>query len=199
MLTSRPFKKAALFTCVALLFLSGLAAHAADGPVVSIQTNKGEIKVQLDPENAPLTVENFMQYVTDGFYDGTVFHRVIDGFMIQGGGFTENLQKKPTRDTIKNEAANGLTNKRGTISMARRNDPHSASAQWFINHADNGDFLDQGKTGDGWGYAVFGEVISGMEVVDEIAKSKTGKRIELPGSNDVPLYTVLIEKVTVVD
>lgn len=190
---SRRFLAVALLSALVALPTLG---QDAQGPVVSLQTNHGEIVIQLQQDKSPLTVANFLEYVNSGFYDGTVFHRVVDGFMIQGGGFTENLVKKPVNDPVKNEAENGLTNARGTIAMARTRDPHSATAQFFINHADNGEFLDQGNTGDGWGYAVFGYVVGGMEVVDEIAKVKTGKRIEVPNM-PVPVEAVIIQKAVV--
>lgn len=136
-------------------------------PRVALETNHGTIVLELNPEKAPITVENFLDYVERGWYDGTVFHRVIDDFMIQGGGFTPDLQKKITRQPIENESKNGLSNKRGTISMARTGDPHSATAQFFINLVDN-DGLD--SSGSSWGYAVFGEIVEGLEVIDSIAK-----------------------------
>ena len=136
-------------------------------PRVALETNHGTIVLELNPEKAPITVENFLDYVERGWYDGTVFHRVIDGFMIQGGGFTPDLQRKITRPEIENESKNGLSNKRGTIAMARTGDPHSATAQFFINLVDN-DGLD--ASGSSWGYAVFGEVVEGIEVIDSIAK-----------------------------
>ena len=158
---------------------------------VVLQTNHGSIQIELDDVKAPKTVANFLQYVADGFFDGTIFHRVIPGFMIQGGGFTETMQQKPTADTIKNEADNGLKNARGTLAMARTNDPHSATAQFFINLADN-DFLDfRSASGNGWGYAVFGKVASGMDVVDTIAKVATGNH---GMHQDVPKEAVIIEK-----
>ena len=136
-------------------------------PRVALETNHGTIVLELNPEKAPITVGNFLDYVERGWYDGTVFHRVIDGFMIQGGGFTADMQKKITRPEIENESKNGLSNKRGTIAMARTGDPHSATAQFFINLVDN-DGLD--ARGSSWGYAVFGEVVEGIEVIDSIAK-----------------------------
>lgn len=163
-------------------------------PQVTIETNKGTILLELNEEKAPKTVENFLQYVRDGFYQGTIFHRVIDGFMIQGGGFTQDLQPKSTRAPIPNEANNGLKNSRGTIAMARTADPHSATAQFFINVADN-DFLDYPGS-DGWGYAVFGKVIQGMEVVDAIAKAPTTSR---RGYQNVPKENVVIEKIEIIE
>jgi len=151
--------------------------------VVLFETNLGPIKIKLNPEKAPKSVENFLKYVDEGFYNGTIFHRVIKGFMIQGGGFTSDLNQKETHATIKNEANNGLKNKRGTLAMARTMDPHSASSQFFINHADNA-FLDfKAESPQGWGYAVFGEVTEGMDVVDKIAETRTGNK---KGYDDVP-------------
>lgn len=177
-----------------LLFSLFSTATWAEKVEVSMRTSMGEIRMSLDKEKAPKTVENFIQYVKDGFYDGTIFHRVIKGFMIQGGGFTEAMEKKQTRDPIQNEAKNGLKNRRGTIAMARTSAPHSATAQFFINHKDN-DFLDY-PSRDGWGYAVFGEVTQGMDVVDKIADQSTGVS---SGMRDVPESPIIIEKVTVLD
>ena len=159
-----------------------------------IETTMGTITLVLDAEKAPLTVANFAQYAKDGHYDGTIFHRVIDGFMIQGGGFTRDMNQKPTREPIRNEAMNGLKNKRGTIAMARTMVVDSATSQFFINLVDN-DFLDfTSPTPQGFGYAVFGSVTDGMEVVDRIAKVKTGNAG--PHQN-VPEEAVVIKKVTV--
>ena len=148
-----------------LLAAPALGQDAA--PRVALETNHGTIVLELNPEKAPITVANFLQYVEAGWYDGTIFHRVIDGFMIQGGGFTADMQKKITRAEIENESKNGLSNERGTISMARTGDPHSATAQFFINLVDN-----EGLDADGgsWGYAVFGKVVEGIEVLDSISK-----------------------------
>lgn len=174
---------------------AGAGAADAQTSRVKLQTNLGDIVVELDRAKAPQTVENFLSYVRDGHYDGTIFHRVIENFMIQGGGFTSDYQQKPTRKPIANEANNGLKNKRGTIAMARTSDPDSATAQFFINVVDN-DFLDyRAPTQQGWGYAVFGRVVEGMDVVDEIKNLPTG-----PGGpfrNDVPRQAVVIEKATV--
>ncbi len=162
----------------------------------TIETSKGTITLTLNEEKAPATVANFVQYAKDGHYDGTVFHRVIDGFMIQGGGFTSDMNQKPTRAPIRNEAMNGLKNKRGTIAMARTMVVDSATSQFFINLVDN-DFLDfQNPTPQGFGYAVFGEVTDGMTVVDAIAKVKTG--FAGPHQN-VPEEAIVIRKVTVGD
>ncbi len=142
-------------------------------PIVSLQTSLGEIKLELYPDQAPATVENFLSYVNSGHYDGTIFHRVINGFMIQGGGFDKDFNQKPTGQGIQNEANNGLKNEAGTIAMARTQDPHSATAQFFINVADN-DFLNfSSETLQGWGYAVFGKVTEGMDVVNQIKEAKT--------------------------
>ena len=181
----------------ALLLLATAGSALADNPKVRMETTEGTITMELYPDKAPKSVENFLAYVDEGYYDGTVFHRVIDGFMIQGGGFTGELQKKPTKDAIENEADNGLKNERGAISMARTGDPHSATSQFFINHKDN-DFLNHsGKNPRGWGYAVFGKVTDGMEVVDKIATTPTGGKGPFP--KDVPQSTIVIEKVTRID
>jgi peptidyl-prolyl cis-trans isomerase A (cyclophilin A) len=155
-------------------------------PVVILSTSKGDIKIELDSEKAPITVENFLGYVDDGFFDGTIFHRVIPGFMIQGGGFDREMSQKKTRAPIKNEADNGLSNDRGTLAMARTSDVNSATAQFFINLKDN-DFLNHGSRD--FGYAVFGKVVDGMEVVDEIAKTRTANR---EGHGDVPVEPIVI-------
>ena len=183
----------ALFT--ALTLLPGLLLADDSHPRVRMTTNMGDIVLELDREKAPKTVENFLTYVNEGFYDGTIFHRVIDGFMIQGGGFTQDFQKKNTHAPIENEADNGLRNKIGTIAMARTGDPHSATAQFFINVANNS-FLDfRDKTQRAWGYAVFGRVVEGMPVVDKIRRVSTGSGG--PFRKDVPRTPVIIEKVTV--
>ena len=160
---------------------------------VLLTTNHGQITLELDADKAPKTVENFLNYVKSGHYDGTIFHRVIDGFMIQGGGFSPDMRQKPTEDPVENEADNGLTNDRYTIAMARTSDPHSASAQFFINVNDN-DFLNYPGS-DGWGYCVFGKVTSGTEVVDKIGKVETGRRSMF---SDVPSEDVVIEKAEIV-
>jgi peptidyl-prolyl cis-trans isomerase B (cyclophilin B) len=170
-------------------------ALAAD-PQVDVRTNLGTIRLELYPAKAPKTVENFLQYVKDGHYNGTVFHRVIDGFMIQGGGFDGSYKQKSTREPIQNEAKNGLKNDLGSIAMARTSAPHSASAQFFINLKNN-DFLNAAQSQDGWGYAVFGKVVSGMDVVTKIAKTPTGSGG--PFRTDVPKQPVVIESMTVVD
>ncbi|MBN1554161.1 MAG: peptidyl-prolyl cis-trans isomerase [Phycisphaerae bacterium] len=166
-------------------------APASKNPVVVLETSRGDIAIELNPDQAPNTVENFLQYVDDKQYDGVIFHRVISGFMIQGGGFTPDMKQKSTRDPIANEADNGLKNDRGTIAMARTGDPHSAGAQFFINHKNN-DFLNfSGKTPQGWGYCVFGKVVDGMDVVDEIAAVRTGTKA---GYEDVPVEAVVIRR-----
>jgi peptidyl-prolyl cis-trans isomerase B (cyclophilin B) len=179
-----------------IAFISALSVLAAvtplagaENPKVILDTTKGQITIELYPGKAPDTVKNFLAYVDAGFYSGTVFHRVMPNFMIQGGGFAQDMQQKPTRPPIKIESDNGLKNLRGTIAMARTQDPNSATAQFFISSADN-DFLNfKDKTTQGWGYAVFGKVVQGMEVVDEISKVKTGAK----GSHrDVPVEPVLI-------
>lgn len=158
---------------------------------VKLTTNHGDILIELDAEKAPLSVANFLSYVRKGHYDGTVFHRVIKGFMIQGGGFEVGMQQKPTDGQIQNEANNGLKNAHYTLAMARTNAPHSATAQFFINTTNNG-FLDfKSESPSGWGYAVFGKVIEGKDVVDKIEKSKTATRA---GHGDVPVEDVIIEK-----
>ncbi len=163
--------------------------QAADTIEVVMKTTKGDMTFELYPDKAPKTVENFLSYVDDDFYAGTVFHRVIKGFMIQGGGLTPELNEKPTQPPIENEADNGLKNKKYTIAMARTMDPHSATSQFFINHADNA-FLDHtSKTADGWGYCVFGKVIEGQDVVEAIADTKTMTK---KGMRDVPRETIEI-------
>ena len=185
--------------CVLVFGIVGSAA-AQGGPKidahprVAFDTSKGRIVLELDADKAPKTVANFLQYVKSGHYDGVIFHRVIDGFMIQGGGFTADMSQKPTRDPIPNEADNGLKNDRGTIAMARTADPNSASAQFFINTVSNDSLNHRGKTPQGWGYAVFGKVVEGMDVVDQIAKVRTGNR---GGHQNVPIEAVVIKKATV--
>jgi peptidyl-prolyl cis-trans isomerase B (cyclophilin B) len=164
--------------------------------MITLQTNFGDISLELDFENTPKTAENFLEYAKSGFYDGTVFHRVINGFMIQGGGFDAEMQQKETRDKIDNEADKGQKNKHYTVAMARTSDPHSASSQFFINVADN-DFLNfKAKSNDGWGYCVFGKVVAGMDIVDKIKMVATTRRA---GHQDVPANDVVIEKVLVTE
>ena len=162
---------------------------------VKLTTTKGDIVIELNEDKAPATVENFLNYVRDGFYDGTIFHRVIPDFMIQGGGFNDQMMQKPTQDPIKNEADNGLANDRGTIAMARTPDPDSATAQFFINHKDNAFLNYTAPSEQGWGYCVFGEVTEGMDVVDEIAKVKTTNR---EGHSDVPEDVIAITTAKIV-
>lgn len=196
-----------VLAAAAISALSIVSAHA--GPKVLMKTNQGDITIELNQEKAPETVKNFLAYVNEGFFDKTVFHRVIDGFMIQGGGFAlkedGSIEQKETKAPIQNEAKNGLKNTKGTIAMARTGDPHSATAQFFINHKDNGN-LDY-PSFDGWGYAVFGEVVAGLDVIDKIAKLPTGTKTlkaraggevrEVP-MDDVPTETIVIESVKVV-
>ena len=159
--------------------------------MILINTSKGDIYIELDEQNTPKTAQNFLNYVRDGFYTDTIFHRVIDGFMIQGGGLTADMMSKPTKSPVENEA-----NKRGTISMARTMDPHSATAQFFINVSDNGFLNFTGEHAQGYGYCVFGEVVKGMDIVDSIVKVKTGQR---NGHADVPLEEIVIHEIKEVD
>ena len=193
-----------LSIAVAFLALAvlGSGADAAQpkqpksNPRVALDTTKGKIVLELYPDKAPKTVENFLEYVRSGFYDGLIFHRVIPGFMIQGGGFTADMTQKPTRAPIQNEADNGLRNERGTICMARTPDPHSASSQFFINVADNSSLDHKSKTPQGWGYAVFGKVVEGMDVADAIV----GVRTTTKGPyGDVPVEPIVIKKASVVE
>lgn len=201
--------KKCLLTCALFAFTTGLvladnhaSSEGASGeammnenmPRVRLVTNLGDIVIALDQAKAPKTVENFLGYVNEGFYNGTIFHRVIDGFMIQGGGFTQDFEKKATRAPVENEANNGLKNDRGTVAMARTNQPHSATAQFFINVVNN-DFLNfRSQTPRGWGYAVFGTVVEGMEVVDAIRRTPTGSGG--PFRKDVPQTPVIIQSVS---
>ena len=182
--------KKSLLTLAACSLFSTVAQAV---PSVEMDTSLGKITIELNSEKAPKSVANFMQYAKDGFYNGTIFHRVIPGFMVQGGGFDEKMKQKPTRPEIENEAKNGLKNARGTIAMARKQDPHSASAQFFINHANN-DALDY-PSRDGWGYAVFGKVTSGMEVVDKIAQVPAGNN---GMHQNVPQTPVIIKTVKII-
>lgn len=181
-----------LISALALLF--SLSAAAAN-PQVELKTNMGSITLELYADKAPQSVENFLQYVKDGHYNGTIFHRVISSFMIQGGGFTPDFNQKQTRGPIRNEAGNGLKNTLGTVAMARTPDPHSATAQFFINTADNAFLNFTAPTQQGFGYAVFGKVVKGMEVVDKIARVATGTR---PPHGDVPLKPVIIERAVII-
>lgn len=177
-----------------ILFSQALSADAAD---VELKTTAGTIVIELYPDKAPKTVQNFLQYARDGFYDGTIFHRVIPGFMIQGGGFTAEFKEKPTRGAVRNEADNGLKNATGTLAMARTSDPHSASAQFFINVADNAMLDFRFPTQEGYGYCVFGKVVKGMDLVQNLSKVATGPG---PGGHrDVPLKPIVIESVRVLD
>ncbi|HEX9725242.1 MAG TPA: peptidylprolyl isomerase [Vicinamibacteria bacterium] len=174
--------------------LAAANASAQENPIVVIETSMGNITVELNQARAPRSVENFLGYVKDGFYDGTIFHRVISNFMIQGGGFTADMEKKPTRDPIQNEADNSLKNDRGTLAMARTGEIHSATAQFFINVRDN-DFLNyQGDSAQDYGYAVFGRVTDGMDVVDKIKDLPTGT---IGGMQDVPTEKVIIKTIRV--
>jgi peptidyl-prolyl cis-trans isomerase B (cyclophilin B) len=162
--------------------------------VLILKTSEGDIKVELFEKEAPISSENFLKYAQEGFYDGTIFHRVIDGFMVQGGGFSADMKRKSTHPPIKNEAGNGLKNIKYTLAMARTSDPNSATSQFFINTTDNG-FLNRAESQDGVGYAVFGKVVEGMDVVDRIGKVKTGTAA---GMRDVPVKPVVIESVEMV-
>ncbi len=192
-------KTLALITATLLLALGIHTAQAGDNPRVEMKTSKGDVIIELYPDKAPVTVENFLRYVKDGAYDHTIFHRVIKGFMNQGGGFTVEGKKKDIKSypPIRNEADNGLKNLRGTVAMARTGDPNSATNQFFINTVDNS-FLDHtGKTSRGWGYTVFGKVSSGMEVMDRISKVVTGSHGQF--SRDAPLMPVEIYSIRVID
>jgi len=184
-----------LRTLVAIFSLIVSLHAGAANPQVELKTTLGTIVVELDVDKAPLTVENFLQYVKDGHYDGTVFHRVIPGFMIQGGGFTADFKEKTTRAPIRNEAGNGLRNATGTLAMARRPDPHSATAQFFINVADNNSLNFRFPTQEGHGYAVFGKVVKGMDVVERIVKVQTGPGPA--GHQNVPVKPIIIESAKV--
>ncbi|MGZ8143976.1 MAG: peptidylprolyl isomerase [Methylosarcina sp.] len=184
-----------------MLFLTTTLSFAKENKMsdtpskVKLTTSLGAIVIQLNAEKAPVSTENFLKYVNEGFYNGTIFHRVIKDFMAQGGGFDTGFKQKTTHDPIKNEADNGLTNKRGSIAMARTSDPNSATAQFFINYRDNGFLNHTSPTPSGWGYAVFGEVVEGMDVVDAMANQPTGNR---GGHQDVPKTDIVIEKAEVV-
>ena len=170
-----------------------LAANVWAAPTVELKTSMGDIILELDPGKAPKTVANFLKYVKEGFYNGTIFHRVMPGFMVQGGGFDAQMKQKPVQAPIENEARNGLKNVRGSIAMARTSDPHSATAQFFINHVDNAN-LDY-PSFDGWGYAVFGKVKAGIEVIDKIARVPTGNA---GFHQNVPQTPVIIERVNII-
>lgn len=185
--TEKLLVPAALFALLAIARPGG-----AEPTQVKVETSAGDFVLQLDESRAPLTVANFLQYVNDGFYVGTIFHRVVNGFVIQGGGFTPDLVQKPPRSTVVNESGNGLSNRRGSVAMARTAEPHSADSQFYVNLADNL-ALDSKPTR--WGYAVFGEVIQGLEIVDEIGHRVTGSK---GGMQDVPEEPVVIKKISVV-
>ena len=185
----------ALFPLIAGFCVPAAAEPAPEAPRVRLETSVGPIVMALNPSAAPKTVENFISYVNSGFYDGTLFHRVIPGFMVQGGGFTVEMSQKPTRPPIPNEADNGLLNLRGTVAMARTAAPHSATAQFFINTVDNGFLNFTAKTNRGWGYCVFGTVVEGMEVVEKIEKQPTTTK---NGMRDVPVTPVIIQKAAMI-
>jgi cyclophilin family peptidyl-prolyl cis-trans isomerase len=174
----------------ALLLAVGLTGHAQDNPKVQVETNLGKFVIELDTARAPLTVANFLEYVRAGFYNGTVFHRVISNFVAQGGGFDEKYQEKPVRASIPNEAGNGLSNRRGTVGLARTGDPHSGNSQFYLNIADNAALDPQPSR---WGYAVFGRVTQGMNVVDDIGAVATGEAG--PFEKDAPLKPVIIIRI----
>ena len=188
-------------TLLSCLIIIPTLCHAGDQtmsnqPKVKLETSQGEIVLELNPEHAPVSSQNFLDYVNAGFYNGTVFHRVIPGFMIQGGGFDSDFNQKETRAPIKNEADNGLKNLRGSVAMARTSVPDSATSQFFINTVDNA-FLDHtSPTMQGWGYAVFGKVVEGMDVVQQIEKAQTGSR---NGHQNVPTTDIVIEKASLVE
>lgn len=185
--------------CFSQPIQAAFAAHDGDTrmshPQVELNTNKGRIVLELNSEKAPKTVANFLSYVKSGHYDGVIFHRVIDNFMVQGGGMDANFKEKPTKDSIENEADNGLTNEEGTVAMARTSAPHSASAQFFINVKNNTFLNHTSKTPQGWGYAVFGKVVEGMDIVNTIKKVKTGNRGH---HSDVPVENIVIESAKVI-
>jgi len=183
-----------LLGLVALMLFVSSHAQAAQAPRVKLTTSMGEVVIELAPDKAPVSVENFLGYVRAGFYDGTVFHRVIDGFMIQGGGFGEDMVKRETRDPVRNEADNGLRNIAGTVALARTSEPHSATSQFFINVADNASLDHRSRDPRGWGYAVFGRVVEGMDVVNRIKSVATGNRGPF---QDLPREAVVIRSATV--
>jgi len=185
-----------LFSALMLILGFNTAAQAEEQPRVLVETSLGNFEVLLDAEKAPKTVANFLGYVNSGFYDGTIFHRVMDGFMIQGGGFTAEYERKTTNPPVINEADNGLKNRRGTIAMARTMDPHSGTAQFFINVTDNDNLDYTSKSPRGWGYAVFGNVVKGMNTVDKIRKVRTGPGGVFP--QNAPLEMVVIKRISVV-
>ena len=190
----------ALWLCLALLVSVTVIASPAwakgNNPMIQLETSMGNIILELDAENAPKSSENFIKYVEEGAYDGTIFHRIIDGFMVQGGGFDENMDQRPTHEPIENEADNGLKNDKYTIAMARTADPHSATAQFFINVNDNTFLNHSAKTMQGWGYAVFGKVVDGTDVVDAIKSVPTGTS---GFHENVPMEAVVIKKATLIE
>jgi len=188
------YKKLFLFVFMTIIMTA--SSVQAETTSVEMETSMGSIVLELDAGKAPATVANFLAYAREGFYDGTIFHRVISNFMIQGGGFTEDMKQKPTHAPVQNEADNGLSNDTGTIAMARTSDPHSATAQFFINVKDNRFLNFSGKNAQGWGYAVFGRVTEGMDVVNAIKGVSTASRGPF---DDVPVESVVIEKVSVID
>jgi peptidyl-prolyl cis-trans isomerase B (cyclophilin B) len=190
------FARMLLGLTLVALPMASTSAGGKTNPLVRMTTSMGEIEIELNAEKAPKTVENFLEYVRAGHYNGTIFHRVIPGFMIQGGGMEPGMKQKPTREPIENEADNGLKNDTGTIAMARTGDPHSATAQFFINVKDNSFLNHSGKTPSGWGYAVFGKVTKGMDVVKKIETTPTGS---MGPHQDVPKQDVVIEKVEIVE
>ncbi len=195
----RRFTLKGLISALAFLFIltaGGSLLAEEEKALIKMETTLGDIVIELDAAKAPVTVENILSYVKDGFYDGTIFHRVVAGFVIQGGGLTGDMKEKQTKKPIKNEAANGLTNEPYTLSMARTADPHSATSQFFINLAANGFLNHRAKDMDGWGYAVFGKVVEGRDVVDKIGALTVGNKGMY---QDVPKETVTIKKVTVVE
>ena len=194
--THKSMKKFIKSSILILIFITnfGASAEMATNTIINIKTNLGDIKIELLQDKSPITSENFLEYVKSNYFSGTIFHRVIKDFMIQGGGFDTNMNQKETNTPIKNEANNGLSNERGTIAMARTNDPHSASAQFFINLKDN-NFLDfTSETIQGWGYCVFGKVIAGMDIVDKIAQSKTSS---YGPHQDVPEEQIIISEIII--
>ncbi len=196
--THRLIKRFRTLIILAISFFSLSLTHADDtmNSTVLLSTTLGDITIELDADKAPNTVENFVNYVKNGHFDGLIFHRVIPGFMAQGGGMESGMKERPNLSSIENEADNGLTNDRGTLAMARTNDPHSATSQFFINLANN-DFLNhKSKDARGWGYAVFGKVTDGMEVVDDMASKPTGGK---NGHQDVPLEDIVINSATLVE
>ena len=190
------------FMLTLMLFLTSTPSFATENKMsesstkIKLTTSLGDIIIKLNAEKAPISSANFLTYVNEGFYNGTIFHRVIPGFMAQGGGFDTSFNQKPVHASIKNEADNGLLNKRGTLAMARTNVPDSATAQFFINYKDNSFLNYTSSTASGWGYAVFAEVVEGMDIVDEMAKQPTGNR---DGHQDVPKTDIIVEKAEVID